>query len=65
VIDRDAFLQTLEKQFSGALASVEDVNRGSLHIEVAAFRETVEVACTEARAWYVERAFRLVEQVWP
>ncbi len=62
MIDPEHFLRLLEKQFPGSLESVEDVNRGLLHVEVAAFRQTVELACTEARAWYVERAFRVVEQ---
>lgn len=58
---RDEFLEVLRRRFPEALDAIEKSAEGLLHCEVAAFRETVEVACHSGRAWYVERAMRFVE----
>jgi hypothetical protein len=59
---REEFLAALRAEFPEAHAAIDDIDEGLLHLEVAAFRRTVEDACKSGRAWYVEKAMRFVEK---
>ncbi|MEM1438249.1 MAG: hypothetical protein AAF680_00035 [Pseudomonadota bacterium] len=59
---REEFLSALRLEFPNALAGLSDGLHGLIHLEVAAFRRTVEEAVRDGRFWYVEKSFRLVEE---
>ena len=59
---RDDFLSALRDKLPEAYNAIDESEQGLLHLEVAAFRMTVEEACASGRAWYVEKAMRFVDR---
>lgn len=54
-LDRESFVHSIKSQFPEVAATIDEIDDGLLHLEVAAFRRYVENAMDGGRFWDVER----------
>lgn len=60
---RDDFLARLAAEFPHVTEDLGTDAAGTLHLEVAHFRQHTELAMDEGRLWEAERHFRLVAEL--
>ena len=61
-LDHQRFIAALTQQFPEVAATLDDIDDGLLHLEMAAFRRCVENAMDEGRLWDVERYCRFIDE---
>jgi hypothetical protein len=59
-INRELFINEITARFPEVAATFDDIDKGLLHLEVAAFRRCVENAMDDGRLWDVERYGRFI-----
>ncbi len=59
-LNRESFISAVAAQFPEIAATIDEIDEGLLHLEVAAFRRCVENAIDNGRMWDVERYCRFI-----
>lgn len=62
-IDHATFIEMLTARFPEVTASFDEIRRGLLHCEMAAFARITEEAMDSGNHWQVEKYFGFVEEV--